>query len=197
MNTVRGTSKELGRVDPRNPKPYLARMAIRPIVILPDPLLRKQSKAVARIDAKIKTLVADMFDTMYDAPGIGLAAVQVGEMVRVIVVDATRGEEEKKPVAMINPEIVWLSEEKEPYEEGCLSIPEELYEVERPVRIRVKYKDLEGDEHELEADGLLARVIQHEVDHINGVLFIDHISRLKRERVTKKFAKAAKREAAG
>jgi peptide deformylase len=194
---VCGAGKELRRVDPRKPKPYLARMAIRPILILPDPILRKASKPVARIDAKVKTLVSDMFDTMYDAPGIGLAAVQVGELVRVIVADPTRGEEEKKPVAMINPEIVWSSEEKEPYEEGCLSIPEELYEVERPVRIRVRYTDLEGEEHELEADGLFARVIQHEIDHINGVLFIDHLSRLKRERVTKKFAKAAKREAAG
>lgn len=172
-------------------------MAIRPIVILPDPLLRKKSKPVTRIDAKIKTLVADMFDTMYDAPGIGLAAVQIGEMVRVIVVDATRGDEEKKPIAMVNPEIVWSSDETAPYEEGCLSIPDELYEVERPIRVRVKYRALDGEDHELEADGLLARVIQHEIDHINGILFIDHLSRLKRDRVTKKFTKAAKREAAG
>jgi peptide deformylase len=172
-------------------------MAIRPIVILPDARLRKPSKAVARIDAKVKKLIEDMFDTMYEAPGIGLAAVQVGEPVRVIVVDPTRGDEEKKPVAMINPEIVWSSDETEPYEEGCLSIPEETYEVERPVRIRVKFRDLDGEDQELEADGLFARVIQHEVDHINGVLFIDHLSRLKRDRVIKKFAKAAKREAAG
>lgn len=170
---------------------------IRPIVILPDPRLRKPSKPVARLDAKVKKLVEDMFDTMYDAPGIGLAAVQVGEPVRVIVVDPTRGEEEKKPLALINPEIVWSSDEKDMYEEGCLSIPEELYEVERPVRIRVKYRGIEGDDRELEAAGMLARVIQHEVDHINGMLFIDHLSRLKRDRVIKKFAKAAKREAAG
>jgi peptide deformylase len=191
-----GAGKDRHRVDPRNPKPYLARM-IRPLIILPDPILRKKSKPVARIDAKVKRLVEDMFDTMYDAPGIGLAAVQIGEPMRVIVVDATRGEEEKKPIAMINPEIVWSSDEKDTYEEGCLSIPEELYDVERPVRIRVKYCGIEGDDHELEAEGLLARVIQHEVDHVNGVLFIDHLSRLKRDRVIKKFAKAAKREAAG
>ncbi len=171
-------------------------MAIRPIVILPDPRLRKASKAVTRIDAKIKTLTGDMFDTMYDAPGIGLAAIQVGEPVRVIVVDATRGDDPKNPIAMINPEIVWFSDEKDVFEEGCLSIPEFLDEVERSERIRVKYRDLEGEDQEIEAEGLLARVIQHEVDHINGVLFIDHISRLKRERVTKKFAKAAKRETA-
>ncbi len=197
MNILRGIGNNLRRVDPRNPKPYLARMAIRPLVILPDPILRKVSEPVKRVDAKVKKLVSDMFDTMYDAPGIGLAAIQVGEPVRVIVVDATRGEDEKKPVAMINPEIVWVSEEMDSYEEGCLSIPEELYEVERPVRIRVKYTDLDGEAHEMEADNLFARVIQHEVDHINGVLFIDHLSRLKRDRVTKKFAKAAKREAAG
>lgn len=197
MNTLRDIGNNLRRVDPRNLKPYLARMAIRPLVILPDPILRKVSEPVKRVDAKVKKLVSDMFDTMYDAPGIGLAAIQVGEPVRVIVVDATRGEDEKKPVAMINPEIVWVSEEMDSYEEGCLSIPEELYEVERPVRIRVKYTDLEGEAHDMEADNLFARVIQHEVDHINGVLFIDHLSRLKRDRVTKKFAKAAKREAAG
>lgn len=170
---------------------------IRPIVILPDPRLRKPSTAVSRIDAKLKKLVEDMFETMYAAPGIGLAAVQVGEPLRVIVVDPTRGDEQKKPLAMINPEIVWFSEEQEAYEEGCLSIPEETYEVERPARIRVKFRGIGGDDRELEADGLLARVIQHEVDHINGVLFIDRLSRLKRDRVLKKFTKAAKREAAG
>jgi peptide deformylase len=171
-------------------------MAILPIIVLPDKRLRLVSEPVARIDAEVKQLVADMFETMYEAPGVGLAAIQVGVPKRIVTVDATRGEEEKQPIALINPEIVWSSEEKIAHEEGCLSIPEFLDEVERAERVRVRFLDLDGKEHELEADGLLARVVQHEVDHINGVLFIDHLSKLKRDRVTKKFAKAARREAA-
>ena len=171
-------------------------MAVRPIISLPDKRLRLMSEPVARIDEDLRTLVADMFETMYDAPGVGLAAVQVGVPKRVVTIDATRGEEEKQPIALINPEIVWSSEEKIAHEEGCLSIPEYLDEVERPERVKVRFLDLEGRTQELEADGLLARVVQHEVDHINGVLFIDHLSKLKRDRVIKKYAKAAKREAA-
>jgi len=197
VNTVRGAGKNLRRVDPRNPKPYLARMAIRPLLILPDPRLRKVSEPVKRVDAKLKALVADMFETMYDAPGVGLAAIQVGEPIRVVTMDATRGDDPKNPIAMINPEIVWFSDEKIVVEEGCLSIPEFLDDVERSESVRVKFLDTDGKQQEIEAGGLLSRVIQHEVDHINGVLFIDHLSRLKRDRVTKKFAKAAKREAAG
>jgi len=172
-------------------------MAIRPILVLPDPRLRKPSAAVARVSKELHSLVEDMFETMYDAPGVGLAAVQIGVQKRVIVADPTRGEEAKKPIAMINPELVWASDEGEVVEEGCLSIPEITEEVERPQRVRVRYLDLEGEAREVEADGLFARVLQHEIDHINGVLFIDHLSRLKRDRIIKKFAKAAKREAAG
>lgn len=171
-------------------------MAIRPIIALPDKRLRLVSEPVARVDEDLRKLVADMFETMYGAPGVGLAAIQVGVPRRVVTIDATRGEEEKQPIALINPEIVWSSEEKIAHEEGCLSIPEYLDEVERPERVKVRFLDLEGRAHELEADGLLARVVQHEIDHINGVLFIDHLSKLKRDRVIKKYAKAAKREAA-
>jgi peptide deformylase len=187
---------QIGAFDPLRSASYLAAMAIRPIIVLPDKRLRLVSEPVARIDADVKKLVADMFDTMYEAPGVGLAAIQVGVPKRVVTIDATRGEEEKQPVALINPEIVWSSEETIGHEEGCLSIPEYLDEVERAERVRVRFLDLEGKRQEVEADGLLARVLQHEVDHINGVLFIDHLSKLKRDRVIKKYAKAAKRVAA-
>ena len=165
---------------------------IRPILQLPDPVLRKVSAPVEQIDDEIKALIRDMFETMYDAPGVGLAAVQIGVPKRVVTIDATRGEEEKKPMVFINPEIVSASEEKDVKEEGCLSIAEYYEEVERPVAVKVRYLDEKGKVKELEAEGLLARALQHEIDHLNGVLFIDHISKLKRDRVTKKFAKAAK-----
>jgi peptide deformylase len=172
-------------------------MALREILILPDKRLRLVSEPVKTIDREIKTLVADMFETMYEAPGIGLAAIQVGVPRRVVSMDLAKKEDEKEPRVFINPEILWKSEEKAIYEEGCLSIPEFYEEVERPAQVRVRYLDLEGREQELEANGLLATCLQHEIDHLNGVLFIDHISRLKRERVVKKFAKAAKRAATG
>jgi len=170
-------------------------MAVREILILPDKRLRLVSQAVKTVDREIKTLVADMFETMYDAPGIGLAAIQVGVPRRIVTMDLSKKEEEQQPRVFINPEVLWRSDEKATYEEGCLSIPEFYEEVERPTQVRVKYLDLEGREQELEASGLLATCLQHEIDHLNGVLFIDHISRLKRERVVKKFAKAAKRAA--
>ncbi len=194
-------------------------MAIRPLVILPDSQLRLVSAPVAEITPEIRTLVADMFETMYDAPGIGLAAIQIGVPKRVVTLDvakrapepeeAAAGEDEtsdapdsqekrdrqpRNPMAFINPEITWSSEERSVYEEGCLSIPEYYEEVERPASVRVAYTDLDGKRQEIEADGLLATCIQHEIDHLNGVLFIDHLSRLKRERVTKRFAKQARRE---
>jgi peptide deformylase len=172
-------------------------MALREILILPDKRLRLVCEPVKTIDREIKTLVADMFETMYEAPGIGLAAIQVGVPRRVVTMDLAKKEDEKEPRVFINPEILWKSEEKAIYEEGCLSIPEFYEEVERPTQVRVKYLDLEGREQELEANGLLATCLQHEIDHLNGVLFIDYISRLKRERVVKKFAKAAKRAATG
>ncbi len=137
-----------------------------------------------------------MFETMYEAPGVGLAAIQVGVPRRVITADTAKKDEPKQPQVFINPEIVWSSEEKNTYEEGCLSIPEYYEEVERPAQVKVRFTDLDGKAHEVEANGLLATVLQHEIDHLNGVLFIDHISKLKRDRVIKKFTKAAKREAA-
>ena len=171
-------------------------MSIRPIIQLPDKRLRLVSEPVAKIDAQIKKLVADMFETMYAAPGVGLAAVQVGVPKRVVTIDATRGEEEKRPFALINPEILWFSDEKLVHEEGCLSIPDFIDEVERPAKIKARFLDLEGRTIEVEAEELFARVLQHEVDHINGILFIDHLSKLKRDRVEKKLVKFAKREAA-
>jgi peptide deformylase len=171
-------------------------MSTRPIIQLPDKRLRLVSEPVARIDAEVKKLVADMFETMYAAPGVGVAAVQVGVPKRVVTIDATRGEEEKRPVALINPEVLWASAEKSILEEGCLSIPDFTDEVERPTKIKARFLDLDGRTIEVEAEGLFARVLQHEIDHINGVLFIDHLSKLKRGRIEKKFVKAAKREAA-
>jgi peptide deformylase len=169
-------------------------MAPRPILILPDPRLRLVSKPVAKVDGEVRKLVDDMFETMYGAPGIGLAAVQVGVPRRVVTMDLAKKDEPKNPKVYINPELVWASEERSTYEEGCLSIPEYYEEVERPAQVRVRYTDLDGREQEVEANGLLATCLQHEIDHLNGVLFIDHISKLKRSRVIKKFAKAAKRE---
>ena len=137
-----------------------------------------------------------MLETMYDAPGVGLAAIQIGVPKRVVTIDTSKEEDVRDAQVFLNPEIVWSSEEKRVYDEGCLSIPEYYGEVERPDRVRVRFRDLDGDEQEIEADGLLATCIQHEIDHLNGVLFIDHLSKLKRDRVIKKFAKAAKRDAA-
>jgi peptide deformylase len=170
-------------------------MARRDILILPDKRLRQVSDPVRTIDAGIRTLVEDMFETMYDAPGIGLAAIQVGTPRRVVTMDLAKKDDPKDPKVFINPEILWSSEEKAIYEEGCLSIPEFYGDVERPAQVKVKYLDLDGGAHEIEANGLLATCLQHEIDHLNGVLFIDHMSKLKRDRVVKKFAKAAKRAA--
>lgn len=169
---------------------------IRPIISLPDKRLRAVSKPVAKIGSETKKIVADMFETMYDAPGVGLAAIQLGIPQRIVTIDATRGEEEKNPIAIINPELLWSSDEMGVMEEGCLSIPEFAGEVERPERIKARFMNLEGQMVEVEAEGLFARVFQHELDHLNGVLFIDHLSKLKRDRVTKRFIKAAKRETA-
>lgn len=167
-------------------------MSTRPLVILPAPQLRLTSAPIARVDDGVRKLAQDMLDTMYAAPGIGLAAVQVGEMNRLITIDVSHDDDAKEPRVFINPEILWKSEELSVYEEGCLSIPEYYEEVERPARVRVRYTNLAGEPEELDADGLLATCLQHEIDHLDGVLFIDHISKLKRDRVTKKFAKAAK-----
>ena len=168
-------------------------MALREILILPDKRLRLVSEPVKRIDAGIRKLVDDMFDTMYKAPGIGLAAIQVGVPKRVIVLDLSKKEDAHEPQIFVNPEVVWASEAKSTREEGCLSIPEYYEEVERPSKVKVKYQDLNGKSHEIEAEGLLATCLQHEIDHTNGVLFIDYLSKLKRDRVVKKFTKAAKK----
>ncbi|HAO40868.1 MAG: peptide deformylase [Bradyrhizobiaceae bacterium] len=167
-------------------------MANRDIIILPDKQLRLISKPVEKITPEIRALADDMFQTMYDAPGIGLAAIQVAVPLRLITMDLSKKEGEKEPRVFINPEILSSSEEMSVYEEGCLSIPEYYEEVERPARVRVRFMDLDGKMHEEEADGLYATCIQHEIDHLNGVLFVDYLSKLKRDRVMKKFTKAAK-----
>jgi peptide deformylase len=170
-------------------------MALREIIKLPDKRLRLVSEPVKQVDAGIKKLVDDMFETMYDAPGIGLAAIQLGVAKRVITMDLSKKEGDHKPQVFINAEITWTSDDKANYEEGCLSIPEYYEEVERPAEVKVKYLDLDGKSHEITAKGLLATCLQHEIDHINGILFIDHLSRLKRSLVIKKFTKAAKNTA--
>ena len=171
---------------------YGEAMTIKPLIILPDPLLRQQSKPIEQVDAEITRLADDMLETMYDAPGIGLAAIQIGVPRRMLVIDISREDEDRKPVVFINPEILKVSDDVSTYEEGCLSIPDYYAEVERPAALTVGYIDREGKQQTVEADGLLATCLQHEMDHLNGVLFIDHISRLKRDMVIKKFTKAAR-----
>ena len=168
-------------------------MALRDILVIPDKRLRMKSEPVKAVDKEIDALIADMFETMYAAPGIGLAAIQIGVPRRVIVMDLAKKDDPAEPLVFINPEIVGSSDEKATYEEGCLSIPEYYEDVERPQKLRVKYLDRDGKPQEIEADGLLSTCLQHEIDHINGVLFIDHISKLKRDMVMKRFKKAAKR----
>jgi peptide deformylase len=184
-------------LDPFRGFPYLRSMAIRPLVILPDSQLRLVSEPISGISDGIRTLVDDMLATMYDAPGIGLAAIQVGVPVRLVTIDISRDEEARAPQVFLNPEIVWSSEERSTYEEGCLSIPDYYEEVERPAKVKVRYQDLSGEAREVDAEGLLATCLQHEIDHLNGVLFIDHISKLKRDRVVKKFVKQAKERERG
>lgn len=172
-------------------------MTVLTILEVPDPGLRAVAAPVSEVDASIRATLADMFETMYAARGIGLAAIQVGIEKRLVVIDLQEPEEEdgepvRKPVAFVNPELLWVSEEMAVYNEGCLSIPEQYAEVARPARCRVKWLDGDGKPHEEEMDGLMATCIQHEIDHLNGVLFTDHISRLKRDMIMKKLAKARK-----
>jgi peptide deformylase len=181
------------RIDRIGPYPYIAAMAVRDILVIPDKRLRLKSEPVKAVDKALRALIDDMFETMYAAPGIGLAAIQVGAPQRVVTMDLAKKDEPKQPQVFINPEVTWASDEKATYEEGCLSIPEYYEEVERPKSVRVKYLDLDLKPQEMEADGLLATCLQHEIDHINGVLFIDHISKLKRDMVMKRFKKAAKK----
>ena len=171
-------------------------MALREIIILPDKRLRLVSKHVEKVTPEIRKLADDMFETMYDAPGIGLAAIQIAEPLRLITMDLAKpdenGETKPRPRVFINPEILSSSEELSVYEEGCLSIPEYYEEVERPTKVRVRFTDLDGKVQEEDAEGLFATCIQHEIDHLNGVLFLDHLSRLKRDRAIAKVRKAAR-----
>ena len=164
-------------------------MAILPIITLPDPILRKEARTVERVDEALRRLAADMLATMYDAPGIGLAAPQIGISRRLIVMDPSRDEESPTPLIMINPEILMRVDEMRIHEEGCLSIPDITAEVERPARTRVSFLDAEGNSQERELEGIWSTLVQHEVDHLNGVLFIDYLSRLKRDMIVKKFTK--------
>jgi peptide deformylase len=172
-------------------------MSVLPILTVDSDLtvLKQTSKPVEAVDDALRALMDDMLATMYAAPGIGLAAIQVGVPKRVIVMDLARGEDPPAPRYFVNPEIVWASEETAPYEEGCLSVPDIYDEVERPAKVRVKYLGYDGKAVEEEAEGLYAVCIQHEIDHLNGVLFIDHLSRLKRERAVKAVKKAARADA--
>jgi peptide deformylase len=174
-------------------------MAIRAIFEVPDPRLRQISSPVEEVTDEIRELVSDMFETMYAAPGIGLAAIQVGVAKRILVIDLQEPEEEggepvKDPHVFINPEIVEHSDQEVPYTEGCLSVPDQFAEVDRPDRIRARWLDLDGKQQEDNIDGLLAVCLQHEMDHLNGVLFIDHLSRLKRDMILKRLAKLRKEQ---
>lgn len=164
------------------------------IITLPDPVLRKKSAPVERIDAEVRKLADDMLETMYAAPGVGLAAVQVGIPRRLIVLDTAKGDEPPAPLVMINPEIVTLGKEMSEHEEGCLSIPDVRIDIERPATATVRFLDRDGKRREITVDGLLATAVQHEIDHLNGRLIIDFLSRLKRDIIVRKFKKQAKTE---
>ncbi|RMB01902.1 peptide deformylase [Eilatimonas milleporae] len=167
-------------------------MSKLPIINVPDPLLKTVSEPVAQVDDALRGLMDDMLETMYDAPGIGLAAIQVAVPKRLLVVDVADTEGERQPRFLVNPEVVWASDERSIYNEGCLSVPEHYAEVERPERIRVSYLDYDGKPREEEMDGLLATCVQHEIDHLNGVVFIDYLSKLRRNMIIKKVVKANK-----
>lgn len=171
-------------------------MAILPILVAPDPRLKTRAKPVETIDDDLRRLIDDMLETMYDAPGIGLAAPQVGVLKRLLVLDVAGKDDPPAPMAFVNPEIVWESEEMNVYEEGCLSIPSHYAEVERPARVKVRFLDRDGNRQEIEADGLLATCLQHEIDHLDGKLFIDYLSSLKRNMILRKLKKETTRESA-
>lgn len=167
-------------------------MAVREILVAPDPVLKAKAKPVDKVDDAVRALMDDMLDTMYVAPGIGLAAPQIGVSLRVIVMDIAREDEPKAPLCMANPELVWVADEDATYEEGCLSVPEHYADVVRPAEIRVRYLDRDGKQQELKTGGLLATVIQHEMDHLDGILFIDHLTSLKRNMILRKLLKSRK-----
>jgi peptide deformylase len=162
------------------------------IIKLPDPVLRKKSAAVEQVDDDLRALLDAMMETMYEAPGIGLAGIQVGVPKRIITIDVTRDEGPNEPLYLINPEILALADDRSTYEEGCLSIPDYFAEIERPASVRLRYVDYDGKSREMQAEGMLATVIQHEIDHLDGVLFVDYLSKLKRDLVIRKFTKAAR-----
>jgi peptide deformylase len=170
-------------------------MTILPVIIAPDPRLKVTCPPIERVDDEVRRLMDDMLETMYRVPGIGLAAPQVGVHRRVIVVDATQKDEDPAPMKLANPELVWASDKLGTYEEGCLSLPEYYAEVTRPDRVRVRFLDYEGEIREIEAEGVLATCIQHEMDHLDGILFVDHISSIKRGIILRKLAKAKRAEA--
>jgi len=171
-------------------------MALRSILIHPDPRLKKVCAPVDGVDRSVRKLADDMLETMHDAPGIGLAAPQIGILQRLIVMDCAKKDEEPQPMALINPEVTWVSEELNTYSEGCLSIPEQYEDVTRPAEVRVRWLDLDGKPQEQKFDGLWATCVQHEIDHLNGKLFIDYLSRIKRSMITKKMVKLKKERAA-
>ena len=173
-------------------------MSLKDILIHPDPRLKKVCEPVADISAEMRKLAEDMLQTMYEAPGIGLAAPQVGALKRLIVVDCVKEEgATPRPIALFNPEVTWSSDERSVYEEGCLSIPEQFAEVERPATVRVAWQDMDGKAHEEEFDELWATCIQHEIDHLNGILFIDYLKPLRRQMITRKMAKLKRELARG
>lgn len=173
----------------------MPRMTLRNILIHPDPRLKKVCEPVADVNAKIRKLADDMLETMYDAPGVGLAGPQVGVLKRIFVIDCSDKDEAPEPMVLINPKITWVSEEMNTYEEGCLSIPEVYEEVTRPEMVRMSYLDVDGKTHEEEFDDLYATAVQHELDHLNGTLFIDYLSKMKRAMITKKMKKLKKERA--
>ena len=167
-------------------------MPKRRILIEPEPILRKKSQKLETVDDELRRLMDEMLETMYEAPGIGLAAVQVGILKRIVVIDVSKKDQEKKPIHLINPEITFKSKKTSVYEEGCLSLPGHFAEIERPSECHVNYLDYNGREKELKADGLLATCLQHEIDHLNGILFIDYLSKLKKDMIIKKLIKHKK-----
>ncbi|OUV60293.1 MAG: peptide deformylase [Candidatus Pelagibacter sp. TMED128] len=164
----------------------------RTIILEPDPILRKKCEPIEKVDDQVRKLMNDMLETMYKAPGIGLAAIQVGILKRIVVIDISKDPEKKNPLFLVNPEIIHLSKETSVYEEGCLSLPGQFAEIERPANCHLKYIDFNGKEKELKTDGLLSTCIQHEVDHLNGILFIDYLSKLKKDMIIKKLVKHKK-----
>ena len=167
-------------------------MSKKKIVIEPDPILRKKSQTIEKVDNQLRILMDDMLETMYAAPGIGLAAVQIGILKRLIVIDLSKDDTKKKPLFFVNPKITFQSKKTSVYEEGCLSLPGQFAEIERPAECHVNYIDYYGKNQELKANGLLATCIQHEIDHLNGILFIDYLSKLKKDMIIKKLTKRKK-----